>query len=99
MLDAAYIADWKCLRLLNESTAGKTERRCFHFYTCVFRPVALCYGIYKDDLPDLNEKARLIAFVDMGYTSLQASVAAFNKGKLKVKTNEVMIFAVVTGVL
>lgn len=24
MLDAAFIADWKCLRLLNETTAGKT---------------------------------------------------------------------------
>lgn len=45
--------------------------------------VALCYGIYKADLPEQNEKPRLVAFVDMGYTSLQASVVAFNKGKLK----------------
>ncbi|CAF2720389.1 unnamed protein product [Rotaria sp. Silwood2] len=45
--------------------------------------VALCYGIYKGDLPEQNEKPRLIAFVDMGYTALQASVVAFNKGKLK----------------
>lgn len=45
--------------------------------------VALCYGIYKADLPEQTEKPRLVAFVDMGYTALQASVVAFNKGKLK----------------
>ncbi|CAF1083675.1 unnamed protein product [Rotaria sordida] len=66
MLDAAQIAGWNCLRLLNETTA-----------------VALCYGIYKGDLPEPTEKPRLVAFVDMGYTALQASVVAFNKGKLK----------------
>jgi heat shock protein 4 len=66
MLDAAQIAGWNCLRLLNETTA-----------------VALCYGIYKADLPEPTEKPRLVAFVDMGYTSLQASVVALNKGKLK----------------
>ncbi|CAF2049140.1 unnamed protein product [Rotaria magnacalcarata] len=66
MLDAAQIAGWNCLRLLNETTA-----------------VALCYGIYKADLPEQTEKPRLVAFVDMGYTTLQASIVAFNKGKLK----------------
>ncbi|CAF1349094.1 unnamed protein product [Adineta steineri] len=44
---------------------------------------ALGYGIYKADLPEPADKPRLVAFVDMGYTSLQASVVAFNKGKLK----------------
>jgi len=66
LLDAAQIAGWNCLRLLNETTA-----------------VALCYGIYKPDLPEQTEKPRLVAFVDMGYTALQASVVALNKGKLK----------------
>lgn len=66
MLDAAQIAGWNCLRLLNETTA-----------------VALCYGIYKADLPEPTEKPRLVAFVDMGYTALQASIVALNKGKLK----------------
>ncbi|UJR22204.1 hypothetical protein I4U23_025268 [Adineta vaga] len=66
MLDAAQIAGWNCLRLLNETTA-----------------VALSYGIYKADLPEQTEKPRLVVFVDMGYTSLQASIVAFNKGKLK----------------
>ena len=88
MLDAAFIADWKCLRLLNETTAGKTIDIVVvvvfltSYQICCL--VALSYGIYKDDLPDVNEKSRLIAFVDMGYTSLQASIVAFNKGKLKV---------------
>lgn len=45
--------------------------------------VALCYGIYKADLPEQADKPRLVAFVDMGYTSIQASIVAFNKGKLK----------------
>ncbi|CAF0898415.1 unnamed protein product [Didymodactylos carnosus] len=66
MLDAAQIAGWNCLRLLNETTA-----------------VALCYGIYKLDLPEQTEKPRLIAFVDMGYSALQTSIVAFNKGKLR----------------
>ena len=52
--------------------------------TLFFILVALCYGIYKADLPEPADKPRLVAFVDMGYTSLQASVVAFNKGKLKV---------------
>ena len=46
--------------------------------------VALCYGIYKGDLPEQTEKPRLVAFVDMGHTALQASIVALNKGKLKV---------------
>ncbi|UJR26923.1 hypothetical protein I4U23_008232 [Adineta vaga] len=66
MLEAAHIAGWNCLRLINETTA-----------------VALCYGIYKADLPEQNEKPRLVAFVDMGHTALQASIVALNKGKLK----------------
>jgi hypothetical protein len=50
----------------------------------IFHLVALCYGFYKTDLPEPTEKPRLVAFFDMGYTSLQASVVALNKDKLKV---------------
>ncbi|XP_074849429.1 heat shock 70 kDa protein 4L isoform X2 [Carettochelys insculpta] len=46
--------------------------------------VALAYGIYKQDLPALEEKPRNIVFVDMGHSAFQVSVCAFNKGKLKV---------------
>ena len=45
---------------------------------------ALAYGIYKQDLPNPDEKPRNVVFVDCGYSSLQVSVSAFNKGKLKV---------------
>lgn len=44
---------------------------------------ALSYGIYKQDLPNPEEKPRNVVFVDCGYTSLQVFVCAFNKGKLK----------------
>ena len=46
--------------------------------------VALAYGIYKQDLPALEEKPRNVVFVDMGHSSYQVSVCAFNRGKLKV---------------
>ena len=51
----------------------------FFFYV-----VALAYGIYKQDLPALEEKPRNVVFVDMGHSSYQVSVCAFNRGKLKV---------------
>ncbi|XP_025032818.1 heat shock 70 kDa protein 4L-like isoform X2 [Python bivittatus] len=46
--------------------------------------VALAYGIYKQDLPNLEERPRNVVFVDMGHSAYQISVCAFNKGKLKV---------------
>jgi len=45
--------------------------------------VALSYGIYKQDLPNPEEKPRNVVFVDFGHSSLQASLVAFHKGKLK----------------
>ncbi|XP_075471637.1 heat shock 70 kDa protein 4L isoform X2 [Ascaphus truei] len=46
--------------------------------------VALAYGIYKQDLPSVEEPPRNVVFVDMGHSAYQISVCAFNKGKLKV---------------
>ncbi|KAI2535826.1 heat shock protein family A (Hsp70) member 4 like, partial [Homo sapiens] len=46
--------------------------------------VALAYGIYKQDLPPLDEKPRNVVFIDMGHSAYQVLVCAFNKGKLKV---------------
>ncbi|XP_066488143.1 heat shock 70 kDa protein 4L isoform X1 [Tiliqua scincoides] len=46
--------------------------------------VALAYGIYKQDLPTLEERPRNVVFVDMGHSAYQISICAFNKGKLKV---------------
>jgi molecular chaperone DnaK (HSP70) len=45
---------------------------------------ALGYGITKQDLPAETEKPRVVVFADLGYSSLQVSACAFNKGKLKV---------------
>lgn len=46
--------------------------------------VALCYGLFKQDLPAAEEPARKVAFVDFGQSSLQVCICAFNKGKVKV---------------
>lgn len=48
---------------------------------------ALSYGIYKQDLPNPEEKPRNVVFVDCGHTSLQVFACAFNKGKLKMLAN------------
>nr|KAG5706238.1 hypothetical protein BaRGS_019565 [Batillaria attramentaria] len=45
---------------------------------------ALGYGITKQDLPAETEKPRVVVFADLGYSALQVSACAFNKGKLKV---------------
>ena len=50
-----------------------------------FFPVALAYGIYKQDLPAAEEKPRTVVFVDVGHAGYQVSACAFNKGKLKVR--------------
>ncbi len=55
-----------------------------HYLLLSLCPVALAYGIYKQDLPAENDKPRNVAFVDMGHTSLQVAICAFQKGKLKV---------------
>ncbi|XP_053973467.1 97 kDa heat shock protein isoform X2 [Hylaeus anthracinus] len=44
---------------------------------------ALCYGIYKQDLPGADAPPRNVVFVDCGYASLQVSICTFHKGKLK----------------
>ena len=44
--------------------------------------VALSYGIYKQDLPNPEEKPRHVVFIDFGHSSLQASVVAFHKVSL-----------------
>lgn len=44
---------------------------------------ALSYGFYKQDLPNIEDKPRIVVFVDCGHASLQVSIVGFNKGKLK----------------
>jgi len=42
--------------------------------------IALTYGLYNSNLPELTDKPHVVVFVDMGYTQIQASAVAFNKG-------------------
>ncbi|EIN11202.1 heat shock protein 70 [Punctularia strigosozonata HHB-11173 SS5] len=49
-----------------------------------YAAVALGYGITKADLPE-PENPRHVVFVDVGHSSLSASVVAFSKGQLVVK--------------
>lgn len=59
--------------------AGLNVLRLFNETTAT----ALCYGIYKQDLPGADTSPRNIVFVDCGHASLQVNVCAFHKGKLK----------------
>uniref|UniRef100_A0ABI7ZUK3 Heat shock 70 kDa protein 4 n=1 Tax=Felis catus TaxID=9685 RepID=A0ABI7ZUK3_FELCA len=85
VMDATQIAGLNCLRLMNETTAGvKQHPEGDNVEMLRWHKVALAYGIYKQDLPALEEKPRNVVFVDMGHSSYQVSVCAFNRGKLKV---------------
>ncbi|VDO36548.1 unnamed protein product [Haemonchus placei] len=53
--------------------------------------IALAYGIYKQDLPEESARARHVVFLDVGHTSTQASLVAFNKGKLQA-TGRVLVW-------
>merc|ERR1712051_1137018 len=46
---------------------------------------ALAYGIFKQDLPPPEEKARNVIFVDSGHVGLQVAACSFNKGKMVMK--------------
>ncbi|EGX43978.1 hypothetical protein AOL_s00210g139 [Orbilia oligospora ATCC 24927] len=45
---------------------------------------ALGYGITKIDLPTAEEKPRIVAFVDIGYSNYTVSIVSFRKGELTV---------------
>lgn len=45
---------------------------------------ALGYGITKTDLPAPEEKARRVAFIDIGHSNYTCSIVEFKKGELKV---------------
>ncbi|XP_078047871.1 heat shock protein 70Cb isoform X2 [Augochlora pura] len=59
--------------------AGLNVLRLFNETTAT----ALCYGIYKQDLPAVEAPPRNVVFVDCGYASLQVCICAFHKGKLQ----------------
>lgn len=45
---------------------------------------AVSYGVFKTDLPEGEEKPRIVAFVDIGHSNYTCSIMAFKKGELKV---------------
>ncbi len=69
MMDAAAVAGFNVLKLMNDTTA-----------------TALAYGIYKQDLPPPEEKARHVVFVDAGHRGLQVAACSFHKGKLALQS-------------
>lgn len=76
----AYFTNTERVALLNAAgIAGLNVLRLMNETTAA----ALCYGIYKQDLPAPEEKPRNVIFIDMGHSALQVSAVAFHKGKLK----------------
>ncbi|KAI0001358.1 heat shock protein [Russula compacta] len=77
-----WYADVQRRALLNAATiAGLNPLRLIPDHTAV----AFGYGITKSDLPDA-ENPRHVVFVDIGHSSMSASVVAFSKGQLTVKS-------------
>nr|WBG54462.1 heat shock protein [Austinograea rodriguezensis] len=75
-----YFTDAERRAMLDAAiTAGLNVLRLLNETTAT----ALCYGIYKQDLPAPEEKPKNVVFVDCGAASIQVSAVAFNKGKLK----------------
>jgi len=46
---------------------------------------ALGYGITKTDLPETSEKARHVAFIDIGHSDYSVTIAAYSKAQLVIK--------------
>ena len=46
---------------------------------------ALGYGITKTDLPEVTEKPRYVAFVDIGHSDYSVTIAAYSKAQLVIK--------------
>lgn len=77
----SYFTNNERKALLDAATiAGLNVLRLFNETTAT----ALCYGIYKQDLPAPEEKPRNVIFVDVGHSAMQVCAVAFHKGKLRV---------------
>jgi heat shock protein 4 len=74
-----YFTDLQRRAVLDAATiAGLHPLQLIHETTAT----ALAYGIYKTDLPE-NDQLN-VAFVDIGYASMQVCIAGFKKGQLKI---------------
>lgn len=80
----SYFTDCERRALLNAgSIAGLNVLKLMNDTTAT----ALAYGIYKQDLPAPEEKARNVVFVDVGHIGVQVAACSFNKGKLVMKAS------------
>ncbi|CAD5211635.1 unnamed protein product [Bursaphelenchus xylophilus] len=71
LLEAGQIAGLNVLKVVNENTA-----------------VGIAYGIYKKGLlPGPEEKPRLVAFVDVGHSTVSASLMEFNERQVRVRAS------------
>eukprot|EP00475_Leptophrys_vorax_P044321 TRINITY_DN8840_c0_g1_i1.p1 TRINITY_DN8840_c0_g1~~TRINITY_DN8840_c0_g1_i1.p1 ORF type:complete len:844 (+),score=72.22 TRINITY_DN8840_c0_g1_i1:85-2616(+) len=74
-----YLTDAQRRAYLDAATiAGLPPLRLMHEPTAT----ALAYGIYKTDLSETEPLN--VAFVDVGHSSMQVTIAAFKKGQLKI---------------
>lgn len=74
-----YFTDAQRRAYLDAATiAGLNPLRLMHEPTAT----ALAYGIYKTDLSDTEPLH--VAFVDVGHSCMQVTIAAFKKGQLKI---------------
>ena len=79
-----YYTDSERRALLDAATiAGLNVLKLMNDLTAT----ALAYGIYKQDLPATEEKARNVVFVDCGHSGTQVASCSFNKGKLVMQTS------------
>ncbi|KAL6945023.1 hypothetical protein ACO0QE_002466 [Hanseniaspora vineae] len=60
--------------------AGLNPVRIITDVTCA----GISYGIFKQDLPEGEEPAKIVAFVDIGHSTYTCSIAAFKKGEMKI---------------
>jgi molecular chaperone DnaK (HSP70) len=68
LLSAGAIAGLNVLKIVNEDVA-----------------VGIAYGIYKKGLlPDVKEKPKLVAFVDVGHSAVSASLMEFHERQVRV---------------
>lgn len=45
---------------------------------------AVSYGVFKSDLPEGDQKPRIVSFIDIGHSSYTCTIGAFKKGELKI---------------
>lgn len=45
---------------------------------------AVTYGVFKSEMPEGEQKPRIVAFVDIGHSTYTCSIGAFKRGELKI---------------